>query len=237
MRLIVIQCLALSVAATAAAQFLPPLQAESPEEYDSYLDVLDAATPDQTLQQASRFQERWPKSSLLAHVLQMQFEALTKRGKAPEAIAAANRALALAPDNLAVRADLAVILANEARTAEQLEGAEKEARLTLAKLDAFRPPKSLPFPRWQQVERRVRGQAHTALGLVAFKRDRVDVALKELETAVALSPEPATQYRLGKLYRHVARLADAKRLLRAASAGDDPEIRALAELELRDLER
>jgi tetratricopeptide (TPR) repeat protein len=83
----------------------------------------------------------------------------------------------------------------------------------------------------------VRGQAHTALGLIAFKRDRVDVALKELESAVALSPEPATQYRLAKLYRHVARLADAKKLLRAASGGDDPEIRALAERELRDLER
>jgi tetratricopeptide (TPR) repeat protein len=237
MRPIAVLCLTPIIAAIAAAQFLPPLQAESPEEYDSYLDVLEAATPDQTLQQASRFEERWPKSSLLAHVLQMQFEALTRQGKAPEAIAAANRALALAPDNLSVRGSLAVILANQARASEQLEGAEKEAHLTLAKLDAFRPPKSLPFPRWQQVERRVRGQAHTALGLVAFKRDRVDAALKELETAVSLNPEPAAQYRLAKLYRHVARLEDAKRLLRAASAGDDPEIRALAERELKDLER
>jgi tetratricopeptide (TPR) repeat protein len=222
---------------SAAGQFLPPLQAEAPEEYDAYLDVSEATSTEQTIENAARFERQWPKSSLLAHVYQLQFEALTKAGKVQEAVAAGKRALDLSPDNLRVRAGLAVILANEARTAEQLEVAEKEAKRTLSTLEAFRPPKSLPYPQWQQSERRVRSQAHVALALTAFKRDRTDEAVRELETAVSIEAAPSTQYRLAKLYRYLGRLEQAKKMLLAASAGVDAEIRALAEKELRDLTR
>ncbi len=226
-----------AAAPPAHAQFLPPLQAEAPEEYDAYLDVTQAAAPQALIEAARRFEQSWPKSSLLADVRQLQFEAYTKRGRPAAAIRAARQALTLAPDNHTVRAGLALILANQASIPGQLEEAEREARTTLERLTAFVPPRSLPYPRWEQAARRVRGQAHAALGLVAFKRDRMDEAVRELETSVSLTPDPPTQYRLGRLYRLVGRLGEARKSLTAASAGGDPAVADLARRELREMER
>lgn len=221
----------------ACGQFLPPLQAEAPEEYDAYLDLIEATAPQALIHSARRFEQSWPKSSLLAHVRQLQFEAYTKLGRLGDAIQTAGQALTLTPDNHMVRAGLAVILANEARTPQQLEGAGREARTTLERLNAFVPPKSLPYPRWEQAARRVRGQAHSALGLVAFKRDRMDEALHEFETSVAFSPDPPAQYRLGRLYRLLGRVEQAQKSLAAAAAGDDSTIADLARQELREMTR
>ena len=222
---------------SAPAQFLPPLQADSPAEYDAYLDVTQAGASPALLAAAHRFEQDWPKSNLLAHVRQLQFEAYTKLGRPADAIYAARQALTLAPLNHTVRAGLALILANQASTPRQLNEAEVEARSTLERLTAFVPPRSLPYPRWEQAARRVRGQAHAALGLVAFKRDRLDEAVRELETSVRLAPDPPTQYRLGRLYRLLGRLEEARKSLDAASAGADPAVADLALRELREMAR
>ena len=217
----------------AVAQFLPALQAETPEEYDSYLDVLEAPIPERLIEAAGRFQQQWPASSLMPHIRQLQFEAYVNLGNVSDAISAARKAIESTPDNQLVRAGLALILANTARTDEQLNAAQAEARMTLDELNKFRPPKSLSFPAWKRVEASVRSKAHGALGLVAFKRDQVEEAVRQFEMAVALNPEPATQYRLGKLYRLQNRKEDATKAFRATIAGGDPEIRKLAEAELR----
>jgi tetratricopeptide (TPR) repeat protein len=219
------------------AQFLPALQAQSPEEYDSYLDVLEAQAPEQMIEAAGAFRRQWPQSSLLSHVYQLEFDAHVSLGNASGAVATARLALSSAPENHVVRAGLALILANGARTPEQVNAAESEARIVLEGMGKFRAPRSLPFSAWKKLDANIRGKAHAALGLAAFKRDDISGAVRSFETAVALNPEPSTQLRLGKLYRVADRTADARKVLQAAAAGQDPEIRKLAEAELRDLVR
>jgi tetratricopeptide (TPR) repeat protein len=173
----------------------------------------------------------------MPHIRQLQFEAYVNLGNVSEAKSAAKQALELAPDNHIVRAGLALILANAAQTSEQLSAAEAEARTTLNELHKFRPPKSLPFPSWKRAEASLRGKAYAALGLVAFKRDELDEAIRQFETAAALNAEPATLYRLGKVYRLKGRTEDARKTFLAVTGGEDAEIRKLAEAELREMQR
>jgi hypothetical protein len=60
-------------------------------------------------------------------------------------------------------------------------------------------------------------------------------ALRELETADRLAPEPALSYRLGRLYGALGRTEEARKRLAEAANAPDPELaergrRALAEL-------
>jgi Flp pilus assembly protein TadD len=79
----------------------------------------------------------------------------------------------------------------------------------------------------------VRARAAAALGLTAFKRDRVSEAIAHFEKAVAWSPEPADHLRLGRLYRLVERSQDARRQFELAAQGGDDAVKKLASAELQ----
>src|ERR1044071_729346 len=85
----IIVMIAFAAASQLPAQFLPALQAQTPEEYDSYLDVLEAQAPEQAIEAAGRFCRQWPQSSLLPHVYQQEFDAQVSLGHVSEAVAAA----------------------------------------------------------------------------------------------------------------------------------------------------
>src|SRR5580704_18529327 len=88
------------LAASCAAQFTPLPQADSPEEFDSYLSVLDERTPAATIAAGDAFVHAWPASPLRGHVYELEFEAYRRLGDAGKAIEAGEKSLAAAPDNL-----------------------------------------------------------------------------------------------------------------------------------------
>jgi tetratricopeptide (TPR) repeat protein len=210
------------------AQFLPSLQAGDPREFDSYLAVLHSTAPDARLKAADRFAAAWPQSELLPHVHELRFDAQRERGDVEGAIQDGERALQAAPGNVTVAVRLAGILA----TAGRLEEAERRVEQAQSVLANFRVPRSVPFPEWQAREAWIRARAAAALGLVAFKRDRVSDAVARFEQAVALSPEPADHLRLGRLYKLSGRIADARRQFKLAAAAGDKAVQTLAEAEL-----
>jgi tetratricopeptide (TPR) repeat protein len=230
------------LAATAGlctAQFAPLPQAESPEEFDAYLAVMDAETPAATIAAGEGFVHTWPASGLCGHVYEMEFEAYRRLGDADRAIAAGEKSLAAAPNNLVMLANLAVVLANGTREAKRLERSEIYARKVIELSQSIRLPKFITPHDWARTNARLNSQAHAALGLVANQRDDVKGAIHEFEAATALAPEPdATQYyRLGMLYRANGNVSAAKEQLRRAAELSEPAIRKLAEQELRQLER
>ena len=230
------------LAATAGicmAQFAPLPQAESPEEFDAYLAVMDAGTAAATIAASEGFVHTWPTSGLCGHVYEMEFEAYRRLGDADRAIEAGEKSLAAAPDNLVMLANLAVVLANGTREAKRLQRSEIYARKVIELSQSIRLPKFIAPQEWARTSARLNSQAHAALGLVANQRDDVKGAIHEFEAAIALAPEPdATQYyRLGMLYRASGNVSAAKDKLRRATELSEPAIRKLAEQELRQLER
>lgn len=213
----------------AQAQFLPSLQANEPEEFDSYLEVLHATDLRARLAAADRFEAAWPKSELLAHIYELRFEAQRERGNTAAAVGEGRRALKAAPSNLTVAVRLASVLANIGR----LDEAERLVARANDVLANFRVPRTVPFPEWQARSRWIRARAAAALGLIAFKRDQTNEAIARFEEAVILSPEPADHLRLGRLYRLAGRENDASRQFELAAASGDEAVRKLVDAELR----
>jgi tetratricopeptide (TPR) repeat protein len=213
------------------AQFAPVAQARTPEEYDAFLGVVEAAGAPAA---AERFLRDWPDSELRGRVYEMGFEACRRQGRRTEALAWGEKALAANPHHLPLRAALAALRANGAGSPEELARAEADARRALADLEAYRPPKSVARAEWRRIDGRCRADALTALGLVAFKRGDTPGAIQAFETAARLAPAPdaALLYRLGKLYQLAGRKQDAAKLFAQAAALEEPAIRGLALAEL-----
>lgn len=212
------------------AQFQLPLEAETPEEFDSYLTVEQAGEGREAIARSDAFRKQWPGSKLLPRVWELRYFAWQKLGQAAEARKAAEEALALAPGNLTVRAALAVQLASE-----DVASAERHARTVLDELAKTKIRRGVPLAQYEQTTSKLRGQARVALGLVKFRRGDAAGALAELEEADRLAPEPALSYRLGRLYAVLGRTAEARRRLMEAARAADPALAergraALAEL-------
>ncbi len=213
------------------AQFLPTMQADTPEEFAGYLDVLDARGPRRTFSAAEKFARDWPKSELLVHVYELQMQAALELGDGPAALRAGDAALSVAPDYIPVLAGMASLLPNETSDPARISRAHGYAQRVLDLLTAFRPPRRIPLEEWERVEKKLKSQCHSALGMVAFKRGLVDESIREFETAVSLAPEPdAVQYyRLGLLYQSKGNLRAAEEKLSEAERLGNAAIRCLAQ--------
>jgi tetratricopeptide (TPR) repeat protein len=216
------------LAVTGWSQFLPPLEAGSPEEFDDYLTVEASADPNAAVE----FRKRWPNSAMLPRIYEIEFAAWRKLGDAGKARRAAEAALAAAPGNLAVKADLAVMLA-----AVEAAEAERMAHDTLSALDGFRVPRRISPDEWKRLSGAIRSKAHMTLGVVRFGKGDAKGALAELEEADRISPlpDPALCLRLGRLYAAMGRKDDARRQFQRAIETGDAVARPIAEQELKKL--
>ncbi len=216
------------------AQFLAPLEASTHEEFDEYLIIEAAKSPQATESSAAAFLRRWPKSGLEPRVREMRFFALQRLGREAEARQEGEAALRSAPDNLAVKSELAVQLAQA-----DVAAAGRLARETLEAIDRFRAARSVPLDQWLRAAAKVRSRAHTALGLVLFRSGDAAGSLRELEQAQRLTPEPdaTLSLRLGRLQAALGRIDEARRNLEDAARSDDKAVADLARTELAGLRR
>ena len=214
------------------------MQADTPEEFDGYLRVLVAETPQQVISTAAEFERQWPHSELLAGVYNLQFEAYRSLGDTAHTIQAGEKAVAAAPrSNLPAMVSLASMLANGTDDPRRLDRAEQHATRALELLKNFQVPRSIPPEQWEQARARVTSQAHSVFGIIAFARGQLDRAIMEFESAVREAPTPdaAQYYRLGKLYREAKRFPDAVQAFRRAASLQEPLIQKLAAAELKTL--
>ena len=213
------------------SQFHPDLQAKTPEEYDAYLDVLDGAS---IIEKAKSFERQFPDSTLRLLVCELAARQWRLRGDATEAVAAAERGLAVAADYPPLLAELADLLSNGD---VQHNRAEAAARRALELLASAKAPQRVTPEEWTAAVSRLRAQAHGAIGLVRFKRGETAAAIQEFEAALTDSPgDPLVHYRLGRLYAVSKRTADARRHLRqAAEQARDTVLRERAKAALAEL--
>jgi hypothetical protein len=155
------------LAGTAWSQFLPPLEADTPEEFDDYLTVESAVEPKAVLAATHAFRKRWPKSAMLPRIYELEFEAWRQAGDLAQARSAAEAALVLAPANLQMKAELAALVSSA-----DPAYAERLAREALTGLEGFRVPKRITPDAWERLSGRIRSQAHMALGVGGIQMRR-----------------------------------------------------------------
>ena len=220
------------------AQFAAEPQADTPEEFDAYLVVLAKSTPQDIISAAGDFERKWPRSTLCAPIYEMDLEAYRSLGDSAGAIRAGERALQVAPNNLAVLAQLAYVIADSSSDPPQLARAEELARAEVEKAKTIKLPRSISPAKWDEIQSRLGAMAHTALGLVAYKHGDVALAIRELETAMNLTPtpDPALYYRLGMLHKASGDTARAIQELQKVAASNDPVLAPLAQRQLKALQ-
>jgi len=212
------------------AQFLPDLQAKTPEEYDAYLDVIDGPV----LEKGAMFERAFPSSPLLLPVSELMSRQWRLQGNAAKAIEAAERGLAIAPDYVPLLVELADLLSNGSA---QLDTAATAARRALTLLETARAPRRVSVEDWTVAVSRLRARARGALGTLLFKQDDVAGAVKEYEAALR---EPGTQdpilhYRLGRLYAVTGRQGEARSQLQEAVRRGDKILRERAAAALAEI--
>ncbi len=212
------------------SQFLPDLQAKTPEEFDAYLDALDGPV----LDKGAAFEHAFPSSTLLLPVYELMSREWRTRGDAARAIEAAERGLAIAPDYVPLLVELADLVANGST---RLEGAATAARRALALLENTKAPRRVGIDEWTTSVSKLKARSRAALGSVLFKRDDVPGAIKEFEAALAepVAHEPSLHYRLGRLYAISGRKAEARSQLEQAARQGDPVLRERANAALAEL--
>jgi tetratricopeptide (TPR) repeat protein len=212
------------------SQFLPDLQARTPEEYDAYLDAVDGPV----LEKGAAFERDFPASALRLPVCELMAREWRLRGNAGQAAAAAERGLAIAPDYVPLLVELADLLANGSDNLERAAGA---ARRALALLDTIKAPRRISGEEWTAAVSKLRARARGALGMVYFKRDDVSGAVHEFEAALAdtSATDALLHYRLGKLYAVTGRPAEARRHLEEAARTEEKTLRERANAALAAL--
>ena len=228
----------LAAPANGRAQFAAEPQADTPEEFDAYLFVLSKSAPKDIISAAGDFERNWPHSTLCAPVYEIELEAYRSLGDSTGAIRAGEKALQAAPNNLAVLAQLAYLIADSSSDPAQLVRARELAQAEIEKSKTIKLPRSISPAKWDEIQGRLGTMAYSALGIVAYKRGNLALAIRELETAMNLTPtpDPALYYRLGMLYKASGDRARAIQELQKAAASSDPVLGPLAQRQLKALQ-
>jgi tetratricopeptide (TPR) repeat protein len=212
------------------SQFLPDLQAKTPAEHDAYLDVLDGPV----LEKGAAFERAYPQSSLRLPVYELIVREWRSQGNREQAIAAAKRGLAIAPDYIPLLVEIADLLANGE---QRLDRADQSARYALELLDRVKAPLRIAPEDWLSAVAKLRARSHAALGIVHFKNDDLAGAVKEFRAALAsgTDDDPIVHYRLGRVLAVMGQMAEARRELKQAALSTDPVLRDRAKAALAEL--
>ena len=186
------------------------------------------------LKYGAAFERDFPQSSLRLPVCELMAREWRAQGHREEAIAAADRGLSIAPDYIPLLVELADLLANGS---ERLDRAAQAANQALELLDRVKAPLRIAPEDWTATVAKLRARAYSALGMVLFKKDDHDGAIKKFEAALATAGEDdlILHYRLGRLYAVKGKLAEAKRELERAALSPDRALRDLAKKALAEL--
>ncbi len=218
-------------------------QAQSRREINAFLDMLEVAQPDKTIELVTRFVEQFPKSEFLGQVHRMEMQAYKELNDAKRAIAAGEKSVELNPHDVDALLTLAVVLpygiTDSAGSRTLLDKAEVYARRALDEVSTLKAARSVPLEEWVRITDRMKAMAHEALGTVAFERGEYAESVKEFELSTGLNPveEGPQYYRLGLAYLFNGRLPQAQDALQRASRLGPEIVKAQAEAQLAALAR
>jgi len=156
-----------------------------PVEQGAFRTLWNTPEPSARMNLVARFVTDYPRSALLKEAYEFGAHAAAALGDRQSAIAWAQRALRITPENpflLALLADMAV---NEKR----LELAETSAKEAVRLVENAESPIQISATEWPRARDELRANAFFVLGRAALARNHSDQAEALLKTVVTLNPQ------------------------------------------------
>jgi len=189
----------------------------SQKEYQAWMAIQNAATPDARIEAVDKFVTGFADSSLKSMALLTAAQASEQKRDTPKAIAYAESAMEADPKNYQAMQLISAELArgtreNDLDKEEKLAKAEKLAKDSLPLIaSAAKPNAQMPDTQWAEIKKDDTAQSHVDLGMIAIVRKKYDVAIEEYKTAIdtAATPDAATMVRLAGAYNQAGKPDDA----------------------------
>jgi len=192
---------------------------EQKAAYAAFLKETDSA---KKIQLGNEFLRKYPKSQYVDPVDLGMMNAYRAQQDWPSAYRFGDAALALQPDDVDVLATVGwtiphVINPSEPDADQQLAKAETYAKRAIEALAKLSKPRDLTDAQFADAKTKRGFQAHSALGLVYFRRDHYDDSAKELAQATKdnPTPDPTDLFILGVDLQNVKRDGEAADAFRA----------------------
>jgi tetratricopeptide (TPR) repeat protein len=217
-----------------------PAQAQSRQELDAYLDMVESHEPEKTVSLAAGFAKQFPDSEFLGYVHSLEMDAYLALNDYQNSVAAGEKALERNPKDANALLKLAKVLPNGAKETDSstiLDKAENYARKAIEEISALKAPRTLSLAEFRRVTAQMKATAHEALGIIAFKRGRYPESVAEFERSTGENPmaDGALFYRLGMAYLFSGNLNQAKTALKRALELGPEVVRTKAEEQLARL--
>jgi tetratricopeptide (TPR) repeat protein len=194
----------------------PPVNAEEEAALKQFREEQDPAKKDAL---AEKFVQQYPQSRYLGEVYNWQVRSYYRRGDVDKMEAAADKELALLPNDVQTLALVGTTLPRawnsnmpEDVKKKRLEKAEKYCQKSLELLPTITKPENLTDQRFQELKAETSSMAYSGLGLVAFRQGKFSDAIPDLEKSIKADPQepdPVTFYVLGKANEQTSHYDDA----------------------------
>jgi tetratricopeptide (TPR) repeat protein len=216
-------------------------QAQSAEEFESYLEIYRNRDPQSTVALANQFAATYPESEFLGLVYEHQALAYQEINDYEGVLRAGTEALALSPRNIKVLVTLALAIPNgvngRSDLTQLLAKAEDYAHRALKELDEKKIPQELALEKWERLKGGLESECHEALGHISMKRGDISGAVREFRTAALGNPQPhGRQFlRLSSAYELAGQYEAAEQSAKHDAEVGEGQIRQLALQQLQEI--
>ena len=166
-----------------------------PQQEAAYKAFFKADEPAKKIQLGNTFLQKYPKSPLAEPVDVGLMNLYYSQQDWKNFYASADSALALKPDDVDVLATVGWVIPhfydpNDSDAESQLDKAEKLEKHAIEVIPAMPKPSNLSDAQFTALKNQKMNQAHSALGLVYFRREDYDNSVKELQQSTKNNPSP-----------------------------------------------
>lgn len=190
--------------------------AQDPAEVNAYKAFYKANEPAKKIELGNSFLQKYPKSALDEPVDVGLLSVYYAKQDWKNVYSTADNALALKPDDLYVLTTVGWVIPHvsqpsDADADQLLDKAETYAKHAIEIMPTMSKPSYMNDAQFAELKTQSAIQAHSALGLVYFRRGDYDNSAKELQqsTPSTANPDPADLYVLGIDFQNLNRFADA----------------------------
>jgi tetratricopeptide (TPR) repeat protein len=190
--------------------------ASNPEEVNAYKAFYKADEPAKKIQLGNSFLQKYPKSALAEPVEVGLLNVYYEKQDWTNVYATADSALALKPDDIYVLTTVGwaiphVYHPDDSDADQLLDKAETYSKHAIAVIPTMTKPSYMTDAQFAAMKTQSALQAHSALGLVYFRREDYENSAKELQqsTPGTATPDQADLYVLGIDLENLKRYGDA----------------------------
>jgi len=192
----------------------PKIDPEEDAAYKAFYD-LKSDNPDERIRLGEQFLQKYPSSPYASQVYAGLTQAYYGKEQYAKMYAAADKTLALNPDNVDVLVLVGWVIPhnydpNDLEAERRLDKAEGYLTHAIALLPSLPKPDSMTDEQFTKAKNENTAMAHSGLGLVYFRRQQAEKSASELDQAVKLSgkPDPVDYFVLGRDLQALKRYAE-----------------------------